>query len=202
MATINLLHNVGDPLYKIRMNSSNVPEIVIPEINYTDGKKPVLVEEVHIAKDEIYYETTNGTYLTEERIKNDLWFWSKKEAQDWLDKNYDPEVYYLKPGDKVRGGGETFVVRGLRFGGAWGLVEQQDDWARAHARKEYYDRLKEPFYLLISENEHSLCDRIMIGRGTEEDPYRIEYYTNSRHHPVMFGNVVFPVDNPSISDSI
>ena len=207
MADIRLQHNIGDLLYTIKMNDSNVPEIINPQITFSDSPAPLCVEAVRISKEGVCYETNDGMYLTEDRIKNDLWFWSEKDAQDWLDKNYDPAVYDLKPGDLVittplMGNQDTFEVAGLRFGGAWGIIEGQDDWARAHSYTELFDRLKEPFYILRSKD--GAFDRMMIGRGTEEDPYRIDYYTTNRHNPIQFPVRVAEVirNDPSISDSL
>lgn len=191
-ALIEVENRIGASVYFIDSDKEGAPIV----------KKADTVAEILIDRDGITYVDSTGRYLTDEAMERNLLFWSKKEANEWLKKNYDPDKYGIKPGMKVYGddlGNPTiFTVDKIRFGGLYiDGIDTMDEWALSHSYSEYLKMCEGVWFEIVSPH----YDRfVMLPVETENGiEFRKDYFPR-RHNPVQFRDVL-EVKEPDISDN-
>ena len=188
---IEVENRIGASIYFIDSDKEGRPIV----------KEADTVEEILIGRDGITYIDSTGRYLTDEAMEKNLLFWSKRDANAWLKKNYSPNKYGVKPGVKVYGdhlGNPTiFTVDKIRFGGLYiGGIDTMDEWALSHSYSEDLKRCEGVWFEIV--NSH--YDRfVMLPIETKNGiEFRKDYFPQ-RHNPVQFRDVI-EVKEPNISD--
>ena len=188
---IEVENRIGASIYFIDSDKEGAPI----------DKKADTVAEILIDRDGITYIDSTGRYLTDEAMKKNLLFWSKRDANVWLKKNYDPDKYGVKPGMKVYGdvlgNPTTFIVDKIRFGGLYiGGIDTMDEWALSHSYSEDLKRCEGVWFEIVSPH----YDRfVMLPVETENGiEFRKDYFPQ-RHNSVQFRDVI-EVKEPDISD--
>ena len=201
---LGIHHSIGDPYYKI-IADKNLYTKVIPAFDRSNDKQLDVVKSIHIYTDEqnpndfrdIYFGFASGLELSSYGMEQNLWFWNEDDAKRWLERVYKPENYKLKVGDKLKYEltGEEYTVKSLNFGGLYynGVrgIDTLDSWAMEHSYTDYFPRLRNAWYLLMDTKYN---DYVLIGTGTDEDPYRIDRIPGG-HNPVQFQRIVVPINS-------
>ena len=188
-------HKIGDPYFKITAGEDLKPVVT----------KAGRVTEIHIYEDEMDNISYGLTENDEDRdividtqaMRKNLWFWSKEEAEEWLQKEYKPENYTLKPGDKLENNyynhQTIYTVKGLRFGGLYyygsGGISTLSQFSYEHSYKNFFPRLENAWYEVVDDRFNT---RVLIGTGTEDDPYRVDYMPTS-NNCIQFPIIVGPI---------
>ena len=189
--SIEAENRIGAPVYFIDSDKEGAPIV----------KKADTVAGILIDRNGITYIDSTGRYLTDEAMKKNLLFWSKRDANAWLKKNYDPDKYGIKPGMKVYGGDPgnptTFTVRKIHFGGLYiGGIDTMDEWALSHSYSEYLKMCGGVWFEIISPRYDPF---VMLPVETENGiEFRKDYFPQ-RHNSVQFRDVM-EIKEPDISD--
>ena len=197
--SIVIPHNIGDKYYGIKADDNLKPEII--ELGNIDAiymyeriknndQKTNMVHYVLKTKDEI-----DEVKLSESEMKQNLWFFEKAKAKKWLSDNFKPENYKLKIGDKLKCNmtNEIYTVKELKFGGLYDNgssgIRTLDSWSIDHSYKEYFPMLENAWYF-VTDTHYNMF--VLIGTGTDNDPYRIDYIP-CRHNVLQFQKIVTPI---------
>lgn len=188
---IEVKNRIDAPIYFIDSDENGVPTV----------RKADTVTEIIVNRGGTTYVDSTGRYLTNETMEKNLLFWSKREANAWLKKNYDPNKYGIKPGMKVYGNDlgnpTTFTVRKIHFGGLYiGGIDTMDEWALSHSYSEYLKMCEGVWFEIISPRYDPF---VMLPVETENGiEFRKDYFPQ-RHNSVQFRDVL-EVQEPDIAD--
>lgn len=189
---MNIRHTIGDPYYVIKAGATDwyKPTVVTATMNVHDHRKGnrdyITGVQIDDQDDQPIYTMRSDKWVTEEDMKKNVWFWTKEEARAWLKEYKKTDDWKrkaknpLKKGDKLKSGFEEFTVVSLEFGGLYNNgrigISQMNDHGYQYSYKNYFPKLYGAWYLVTDNRMNRF---MMIGSGTEDDPYKIEWIPTS-----------------------